>query len=234
MNSNNDGQKDVHLEPGEKHLLLDHNYDGIHELDSPLPRWWQITFYGGIAFAVFYFILFQIMGAPSLRDEFKKSYAQILEIQEKFKREHGAFDPVKFQAIVAADGVKKGEAIFTANCIPCHKEKGIGDIGPNLTDEYWINAQGTPATIFPVVYNGVPDRGMPTWSQTISTDEIYQVVSYVQTLHNTHQPGGKAPQGQKWVDSPNGPQAEGEPVNMPPGAKIPTFAPAAGAPAPAQ
>ncbi len=234
MNNNTGEQKDVHLEPGEKHLLLDHNYDGIHELNNPLPSWWQITFYGGIAFAFFYFILYQIMGAPNLREEFKKEYAQILAIQEKFNKEHGSFDPVKFQAILKDDGVKKGEAIFMANCIPCHKEKGIGDIGPNLTDEYWINAKGTPETIFPVVYNGVPDRGMPTWSQTISSDEIYQVVSYVQTLHNTHQPGGKTPQGQKYVDSPNGPVAEGEPVNMPAGATIPAATPAAAPAAPAQ
>lgn len=196
-NKNNEEPKSLHLEEGEKHLLLDHNYDGIHELDNPLPSWWKFTFYIGIAFAVFYFILYQIMGAPTLREEFNKEYAAIVSLQEKFNKEHGSFDPVKYEAIVKADGVKKGEEIFNTNCVPCHKEKGIGDIGPNLTDEYWLWAKGTPETIYPVVFNGVPQNGMPTWSQTLSNDEIYQVVSYVQTLHNTHQPGGKAPQGNK-------------------------------------
>ena len=197
MSNHNDNKTEVHLEEGEKHLLLDHNYDGIHELDNPLPTWWQYTFYGGIIFAVLYFILFQIMGAPSLRDEFKKEFAKIESLQEEFNKKNGAFDVVKYQAILKDDGVKKGEVVFATNCVPCHKEKGAGDIGPNLTDEYWINSKGTPETNYAVVFNGVPDKGMPTWSQTLSNDEIYQVVSYVQTLHNIHTPGGKAPQGNK-------------------------------------
>lgn len=201
MSNNNDNKTDVQVEEGEKHLLLDHNYDGIHEFNHPLPSWWSFTFYGGIIFAIFYFILYQIMGAPTLREEFLKDYAKIQKVREDFFRQHGAFEETKYQAIVADNGVKKGEAIFLANCIPCHKEKGIGDIGPNLTDEYWINSKGTPETNFPVVFNGVPDKGMPTWSLTLSNEEIYRVVSYVQSLHNTHQSGGKAPQGVKIEDA---------------------------------
>lgn len=191
----------LHVEEDEKHILLDHSYDGIQELNNPLPSWWKLTFYLGIIFAIFYFILYQIMGAPTLRDEFKQEWAQIQVLHEKFDKEHGSFDEVKYQAIVKNDGVHKGHEIFEANCVPCHKEKAIGDIGPNLTDEYWINSKGTPETNYPVVFNGVPDKGMPTWSQSLSSDEIYEVVSYVQTLHNTHQPGGKAPQGNKIEDA---------------------------------
>lgn len=195
--SKQDDKNDIHLEEGEKKILLDHNYDGIHELDNPLPSWWKFTFYIGIAFAIFYFILYQIMGAPTLRDEFKRDWTEIQALQEKFNLQNAVFDTVKYEAIVKADGVKKGQVVFETNCVPCHKEKGAGDIGPNLTDEYWINSKGTPETNYPVVFNGVPDKGMPTWSQTLSNDEIYQVVSYVQTLHNIHTPGGKAPQGNK-------------------------------------
>jgi cytochrome c oxidase cbb3-type subunit 3 len=197
MSNNNDNKTELHLEAGEKNLLLDHNYDGIQELDHPLPSWWKFTFYGGILFAIFYFILYQIMGAPTLRDEFKKEYAVILNLQEQFNRKNGSFDEEKYNAILKDDGVKKGEIVFNTNCVACHKEKGIGDIGPNLTDEYWLWAKGTPATIFPVVFKGVPQNGMPVWSEAISSEEIYQVVAYVQTLHNTHQPNGKAPQGNK-------------------------------------
>ena len=195
-----DKNTDLHIEENEKHILLDHSYDGIQELNNPLPSWWKLTFYLGIIFAIFYFILYQIMGAPSLRDEFAKEWSSIKTLQEKFNSKNGKFDEVKFLAILKDDGVKKGQVIFQNNCIPCHKEKGIGDIGPNLTDEYWINSKGTPATNYPVVFNGVPDKGMPTWSQSLSNDDIYRAVAYVQTLHNTHQPGGKAPQGNKIVD----------------------------------
>lgn len=198
MSKNKEEQKEkLHLEEGENKILMDHTYDSIQELDNPLPSWWKFTFYAGIVFAIFYFILFQIMGAPSLREEFKRDYAEAQALQEKYNKEHGAFDAVKFQAILKDNGEKKGLVVFETNCVPCHKDKGIGDIGPNLTDEYWINSKGTPETNFPIVFNGVPDKGMPTWSQTLTQDEIYQAVAYVQTLHNTHQPGGKAPQGSK-------------------------------------
>jgi cytochrome c oxidase cbb3-type subunit 3 len=193
--SNN--KNNLHLEEGEKEILMDHAYDGIQELNHPLPSWWSFTFYAGIIFAFFYILFFIVMGGPSLRDEFTKDYGKIVELQNEFNKKNGMFDEAKYQAIFKADGVKKGQTVFETNCVPCHKEKGIGDIGPNLTDEYWLWAKGTPETIYPVVFKGVPENGMPTWSGTLSNDEIYEVVAYVQSLHNTHLAGGKAPQGNK-------------------------------------
>lgn len=210
--SNDNKNTELHVEKDEQHLLLDHSYDGIHELDNPLPSWWQFMFYGAIIFGVFYFAFYQLLGGPTLRDEFKKEYAVVEAKQEELKKKEGAFDPKVYEEIVKNDGAKKGEVVFNTNCIPCHKEKGIGDIGPNLTDEYWLWAKGTPDTIFPVVFNGVPQNGMPTWGGNLKNEEIYQAVAYVMTLHHTHQPGGKAPQGQKYVDTPNGPVAEGAPI----------------------
>jgi cytochrome c oxidase cbb3-type subunit 3 len=199
--SSDNRNKDLHVEKDEEHLLLDHSYDGIHELDNPLPSWWQFTFYGAFIFAIFYFIFYQILGGPTLRDEFNKDYAIIAAKQEAMKKKEGGFDLAKYEAILKDDGVKKGEVVFQTNCVACHKEKGIGDIGPNLTDNSWLWAKGTPETIYPVVFNGVPQNGMPTWSETISSDEIYQAVAYVMTLHNTNLPGGKAPQGNVVVDA---------------------------------
>lgn len=190
----------LHVEENEKHLLLDHNYDGIQELNHPLPSWWHFSFYAAIAFSTGYFIYYQFMGGPSLHDEFKKDYAVILAYQQEYKKRDGQFKPELYVKFSAPENIKKGEEIFNNNCVACHKEKGIGDIGPNLTDEYWLWAKGTPETIFPVIYNGVPDNGMPTWSEVLSRDEIYEAVAYVQTLHNTHQPDGKAPQGKKVDD----------------------------------
>ncbi len=192
-NSNN--EQNVQVLEDEKHLLLDHSYDGIHELDHNLPSWWQFTFWGGIVFAVLYFIFYQIMGGPTLRDEFKKEWAKISAIQEEVKKKSGGFDQAFYDKVVAEDGVKKGLEVFTNNCVACHKEQGIGDIGPNLTDKYWLHAKGTPETIYPVVFNGVPDNGMPTWGGVLSTEEIYQAVAYVQSLHHKNLPG-KDPQGE--------------------------------------
>jgi cytochrome c oxidase cbb3-type subunit 3 len=199
----NNNETKVHVEENEKHLLLDHSYDGIHELNNPLPSWWQFTFYGAIVFAIFYFIFYQILGGPTLRDEFKADFAKVEATRAADAKKNGAFDAAVYETHLKNDGVKKGEAIFLANCIPCHKEKAIGDIGPNLTDEYWLRAKGTPPTVFFLVFNGSVANGMPVWSETLSKEDIYDVVTYVQSLHNTHQAGGKAPQGDKVDDAGN-------------------------------
>lgn len=184
------------IQEDEKHLVLDHSYDGIQELDHPLPSWWQVTFYGGIIFAVIYFIYYQFGPGPTLQDEFKAHYAVVAAQQEEYKKSLGQFNVEMYTSFNTPEGIKKGEQVFTDNCVACHLEHGTGDIGPNLTDEYWIHGNGSAETSFPVVFNGVPDMGMPTWSEVLSVEEIYQVVSYIQTLHNKKLKG-KAPQGEK-------------------------------------
>lgn len=187
----------LHVQDDEKHLLLDHSYDGIQELNHPLPSWWAFGFYAGIAFAVVYFAYYQFFGGTSLRAQFDKDYAVIVASQAEFKKREGLFNHDLYVKFSTPEQIKKGEETFNNNCVACHMEKGRGDIGPNLTDEYWLWAKGTPETIYPVVFNGVVENGMPNWSEVLSRDEIYQVVAYVQTLHHTHQPNGKAPQGNK-------------------------------------
>ena len=99
----------LHLEKDENDILIAHAYDGIQELDNPLPSWWKLTFYVGIIFAILYFILYQVMGAPTLRDEFKEEWAIIQSLQEKFNSLNGKLDEVKLLAIIRSDGVKKGQ-----------------------------------------------------------------------------------------------------------------------------
>jgi cytochrome c oxidase cbb3-type subunit 3 len=197
MSNDKETKNNLHVEEHEKDLLLDHAYDGIQELNHPLPSWWNFIFWIAIFFSVAYLLYYAFFGGKSLRQEFVEDYTRVMKLQEEEKKKHGTFDEKRFALLVSQDGLKKGEEIFTNNCVACHMEKGRGDIGPNLTDEYWLWAKGTPETIYPVVYNGVPDNGMPTWSETLTSDEIYQVVSYVQSLHNTHAKNGKAPQGNK-------------------------------------
>lgn len=196
MSSDNNNTT-LHVEEDEKHLLLDHAYDGIQELNHPLPFWWQTTFYGGIIFAIIYFAYYQFGNGPTLRDEFNEHYAVVAAQQAEYRKSLGEFNPELFAVHNTPEGIKKGLAVFTDNCTACHLDNGIGDIGPNLTDEYWLNSKGTPETNYPVVFHGVVDNGMPNWSEVLSIDEIYQVVAYVQTLHNTHASGGKEPQGEK-------------------------------------
>ena len=195
-NSNNEDTK-LHVEADEKHLLLDHNYDGIHELNHPLPSWWNFIFWAAIVFAIGYFIYYQIMSGPSLREEFKKDYAKTMLLQDDYKKRNSLYKPELYAAAANDEGIKKGAEVFVNNCLPCHAEGGRGDIGPNLTDEFWIVAKSTPDTIYNVVYNGSEANGMPPWGEILSSEEIYQAVSYVMSIKNTHIKGGKAPQGEK-------------------------------------
>lgn len=200
MSSQNQNETTLDVKADEQHLLLDHNYDGIQELNHPLPSWWNFIFYAAIVFSIGYFIYYQFMGGPTLRDEFKVNYDKAMALQAEFKRINSAFNLEHYNAIVADDGVNKGAVVFENNCQACHNEKAKGDIGPNLTDEYWLLAKSTPETIYNVVFNGSEENGMPAWAELLTKDEIYQAVSYVSSLKNTHQPGGKEPQGEKIED----------------------------------
>ena len=187
----------VEIKPDEKHLVLDHNYDGIVELNHPLPSWWSFGFYAGIVFAIGYFIYYQFMGGPTLRQEFEKHYAKVKTVQEEYKKLHGGWDPNQFTAWSTSSGISAGMQVYTDNCLQCHMEGGRGDVGPNLTDDHWILSKGTPETNYKVVYNGSEENGMPAWGEVLTTEEIYQVLAYVQTFKNTFIKDGKAPQGEK-------------------------------------
>jgi cytochrome c oxidase cbb3-type subunit 3 len=194
MNKNNEK---CDVKPDEQHLLLDHHYDGIQELNNPLPRWWNVIFYTCVAFSCGYFIYYQFMDGPNLREEFTAGHKKVIAAQAEFKRINSAFNQNQFNTILAADGIKKGAVVFETNCVACHAENGKGDIGPNLTDAYWLRAKGTPETIYNLVFNGSEENGMPAWAELLAKEEIYQAVAYVSSLKNTNYPGGKEAQGNK-------------------------------------
>ncbi len=186
----------LQVEADEKHLLLDHNYDGIQELNHPLPSWWSVLFYLGIIFAVAYTIYYQWLGGKSLRTQFLEDYEKIKLIQNEFKKKNGPFDPYQYAVFSTKEHRQAAETIYADNCLQCHKEQGRGDIGPNLTDKYWLLAKGDPQSIYNVVFAGSEENGMPAWGEVLSPDDIYRVVGYVMTFKNTNHPEGKAPQGQ--------------------------------------
>ncbi|GAB4024644.1 MAG: cbb3-type cytochrome c oxidase N-terminal domain-containing protein [Bdellovibrio sp.] len=196
MSQNNNENKILNEE--ERALLLDHNYDGIQEFDFPLPQWWVWTFIGGIVFAIFYATYYHAFGGPSLRDEYKAEMAQVMELKKAAAEKAGGFNDEEYNAWVTANnGPQVGLGVFNENCASCHKEGGLGDIGPNLTDKYWINVtEVTPANLFKVVHDGVEENGMPAWGEVLSKEDIMAAVSYVLTLRNTNAEGGKEPQGE--------------------------------------
>jgi len=178
----------------DKDLLLDHNYDGIQELDYPLPRWWLMTFYATIVFAVGYAGYYMLGPGPSPRQEME---SQLAAIYAKRPKEQPVVVDEKAltQQASNVDHVKLGAKVFTSRCTPCHGPNGGGGIGPNLTDDFWIHGTGSAGDIAKVVHDGVTEKGMPAWGDVLQPDELKDVAVYVRSLRGTTPPNAKAPQG---------------------------------------
>ncbi len=184
----------------EADVLLDHDYDGIKELDNALPPWWKYGFYITIVVAVIYFYMFQIAGIgknPTQEYEAQMEDARIAK--EKFDAVNK--DKVDETNVPMADvaGLDRGMQIFKTDCFPCHGQLGEGGAGPNLTDDYWLH-KGSLNDIFHSIKVGYPDKGMQSWLVKYNEKQISEIASYVKTLHGTNPPNAKAPQGDKYED----------------------------------
>ena len=88
----------------------------------------------------------------------------------------------------------QGRKVYRANCAPCHGASGEGGIGPNLTDNYWLHGN-TPDDMFRLINEGVLEKGMVSWKTLLSSEKIWNVVAFIQTLRDTKPFRAKPPQG---------------------------------------
>jgi cytochrome c oxidase cbb3-type subunit 3 len=177
----------------EQSLLLDHNFDGIRELDNNLPPWWKYMFYTTIVFAIVYLGYYHISNGPSSLDEYNQEVRQAqLALAASSGQTTVNVDNVKL--LTDAASLAKGKDIFDKNCASCHGTKGEGLVGPNLTDDYWING-GSIQQIYKVLVEGVLAKGMPSWRAQFSAQDLEATGSYVKSLHGTNPPNAKEAQG---------------------------------------
>ncbi|AUC86224.1 cytochrome C oxidase subunit III [Polaribacter sp. ALD11] len=185
----------------EQEIILDHNYDGIRELDNSLPPWWVYMFYASIVFAVVYLVRFEVLDGDSQIVEYDKAVAEAKAELNKYKAT--ATDLITADNVTLltdAKDLSRGKAIFNLNCASCHLGDGGGSIGPNLTDEFWILGGGIK-NVFSTISNGGRDgKGMIAWNKTLKTEDIAKVSSYVVSLQGTTPAQGKAAQGEKWEE----------------------------------
>lgn len=199
----------------EQEIVLDHNYDGIRELDNVLPPWWVYLFYATIIFAVVYLVRFHVIGDYDQALEYEQEVAAAqIAIEEYKKTAKDLVDVNTVELLTDATDLSAGEKIFQTNCVACHMADGGGGIGPNLTDEYWILGGGIKNVFQTISEGGRDGKGMVAWKQTLKPAEMAQVASYVLTLGGTTPANPKAPEGEIWVD-PNAPQPSETESNAP-------------------
>lgn len=186
----------------EEDIMLDHDYDGIKELDNVLPPWWVYLFYGTIIFAAVYLVRFHIVGDYTQAEEFNKE-VELAEL-EKSKLPKDPADEVSYETVVVltdAASLAKGKEIFTNACAACHKADGGGLVGPNLTDKHWINGGGIK-NVFKLISEGSKNNpSMVAWNKNLSSKDIQSVASYVLSLQGSNPPGGKPAEGEIWVET---------------------------------
>jgi cytochrome c oxidase cbb3-type subunit 3 len=180
----------------EEALLLDHDYDGIQELDHPLPGWWLGILYTTIVFSIVYCGYYMTGMGPTLRDELAVALLDIEAKKPKVAADGGLTDEVIMASFKDPAKLQNGAQVYVGKCAACHGDKGQGIIGPNLTDDHWIHGQGNPASIAAVVRDGVTEKGMPPWGPVLTPDELIDVTAYIRSLHGTNPVGAKEPQGQ--------------------------------------
>jgi cytochrome c oxidase cbb3-type subunit 3 len=201
-------------DPQQEHLL-DHNYDGIQEYDNPLPKWWVYLFYATILFSVLYW--FNVPGVGTGKGRIA-NYERELALARAQAAEQAAKNPMahdtdaSLQAATADPAVLAlGKEVFVGTCAACHRADGGGNIGPNLTDDYWLHG-GKPTEILHTVTVGVLEKGMPAWGQTLPAARVRAAAVYVLTLRSTHPANPKPPQGVEVQESaaPAGEHEHGE------------------------
>ena len=94
------------------------------------------------------------------------------------------------------------------------QKTGGGSVGPNLTDEYWLHGGGIN-NIFKSIKYGWPDKGMKSWKDDFSPNQIAQLASYIITLKGTTPAAPKEKQGELYNDSGAAPTTDSNATSKP-------------------
>lgn len=202
--------------------LLEHEYDGIQEFDNPTPGWWHALFFAFVIFGAFYLVV--STGSP-LYDTPKASHekTKLAWITAKFG-EIGELEPdeatlVRYYAdpgeLYAERWMPYAASLFAANCVSCHGANGEGSVGPNLTDDAYVNVASI-TDIYDVIQNGANAGAMPAWGTRFHPNEVILLSSYVAGMRGTNVPGlpadGDVPAPWPTLDEIGGPAPDVDPA----------------------
>jgi cytochrome c oxidase cbb3-type subunit 3 len=189
----------VQILDDEHDKLLNHEYDGIRELDNYMPNWWVIGFFITILFSQVYLLYYHVTDwGPSSADEYTEEVqaaASLKLAREKAAAKLAASQPqFPWDTTVLTDGaeLEAGKAIYNSICNACHGQAGQGLVGPNLTDDFWIHGCSMDV-LMKGIQTGYPQAGMPMYGggRPLNNKELQQVASYILSLRGTNPPNQK-------------------------------------------
>jgi cytochrome c oxidase cbb3-type subunit 3 len=194
-----------------------HEWDGIEELDTPMPRWWLWTLYATIAWAVVYTVLYPAWPMISSATAGTLGWSSRGQLEAEMKAEADRKRPVELalaqipierlpeDSKLLNAAVQGGAAAFKVNCVQCHGSGAAGTKGyPNLNDDDWLWG-GDLKAIHKTLENGIRQPGdkqtrtsqMPAFGRDgiLQPNEILYLTSYVRTLSGAEKPGAASQRG---------------------------------------
>ncbi|WP_221798236.1 cytochrome-c oxidase, cbb3-type subunit III [Oceanobacter mangrovi] len=170
-----------------------HDYDGIQEIDNPLPRWWVFMFWATILFGLAYLGMYGFGNYKGVITVTVDGQEVNWTAHNQWKAEVQAFDAeiaplyAKYSSTPVAElihndeALQTGQRLFKSNCSVCHGSTAKGALGfPNLTDKDWLYG-GQPAQIVQTITNG-RQGAMPAWEAVLGDEGVNQMVNYVRSL----------------------------------------------------
>lgn len=186
----------------ESEIILDHNYDGIKELDNALPPWWLYGFYISIIFGAVYLLRYHVFNGANQYDELETELADAQTAIEAYKKTaKDLVDANTVTLLTDTADLSAGKTIFETNCIACHMADGGGGIGPNLTDQHWILGGDIKSVFHTISEGGRSGKGMIAWKAQLKPLEMAQVASYVLAFQGTTPANPKEPEGDLWGEN---------------------------------
>lgn len=180
-----------------------HEWDGIKELNKPLPRWWLLTFYASIIWAIGYMIAYPAWPTLSGYTKGMLGYSQRAQVTSEVKAgvtaqagmrdqlEKTPLAQVKANPELLRFAMTAGQSSFQTNCAPCHGRGAQGAVGyPNLNDDDWIWG-GSIDDIQKTILYGIRsdhkqtrENAMPRFGAdgVLKDDQINDVAEYVLSL----------------------------------------------------
>ena len=183
----------------EKDLLMDHEYDGIRELDNHMPVWRLWLFYFTIAFGIGYLAYYYMLGGPDQHELYEMEMAAAQERYGLEPEVDESGEPVQFEWAFLEDQarIEEGREIYMGNnnlCYTCHGGNGEGLVGPNLTDNLWIHGCSAEDVATSII-EGYPDRGMIAYGSgaRMTDEQVQSVISYIASIQGSEPANPKAP-----------------------------------------